>query len=255
MNRHPHASPAQPLALMAPSVEFPVTICVVCYGEHFVLARRFLTSLYQCTPPTLFTLRAGLNEVEAATLGLFEEYADRFGNVNLFVEPRNIFKNPLMRRMFCEAPLQTRWTVWCDDDTHFTRPDWLQRLGLKIECSPEVAAWGKLYSLCRRDALTLDWIRAARWYRGLPFKPGQDPKGGDAVEFRFLTGGFWAMRTDALRFLDWPDPRLVQASEDFVLGEALRQNGYTLGRFNAGVMVNDAPRRNADAPQISQLAL
>ena len=233
-----------PLAMVLPGVHFPVTICVLAYGRQVTLAERFLGSLYNYTDPKLFCLRAGLNEAGASTRALFSDYAARFKNVTLFTEPKNIFKYPMMRRMFYESPLSSAWTIWCDDDTHFTRPDWLQRLGLKIECSPEVVMWGKPYVLWRRDQFILDWIKAGTWYCGLPYVRGLDAEGRDAAKFCFATGGFWAIRTDVLRQLNWPDPRLVHVSGDFLLGEALRQNRLTIGRFDYGVKINDAPRRN-----------
>jgi GT2 family glycosyltransferase len=248
----PHAL-SQPLASLAPSVGLPVTICVVCYGRHLDLAERFLSSLYGCTDPTLFRLRAGLNEVEPATRALFETYSARFGNIELYVEPRNIFKNPLMRRLFYEPAVPSRWTIWCDDDTHFTRRDWLQRLATKIEANPEAAMWGSLFRLWRRDEFILDWIRAATWYKGVPCMRGPDPTGTDAMEFRFATGGFWAARTAILRQLAWPDPRLIHASEDFLLGEAMRQSNCTIASFDYGVKINDAPRRNDTAPEVCAL--
>jgi GT2 family glycosyltransferase len=234
-----------PLALTLPAVEFPVTICVLAYGPHAALAKRLLSSIYDHTDPRLFYLRAGLNEAGPATRKLFRDYAARFKNVTLFTEPKNIFKYPIMRRIFYDAPLPSRWTLWCDDDTHFTRPDWLQRLGLKIECSPDVMMWGKPYVLWRHDPFVLEWIKAAKWYRGLHCVRGNDPQGRDATKFSFATGGFWAIRTDVLRQLNWPDPRLVHTTGDFLLGEALRQNRLTIGRFDYGVKINDAPRRNA----------
>ncbi len=235
------------LAVMLPAVRFPVTICVLAYGRHVTLAERLLGSLYTYTEPKLFHLRAGLNEVEPATHALFQDYAERFKNITLFAEPKNIFKYPMMRRVFYEPPLSTSWTIWCDDDTHFTRPDWLQRLGLKIECSPEVSMWGDPYVLWRRDQFILDWIKSATWYRGRRCRRGKDLDGKDAAEFGFATGGFWAIRTEVLQALDWPDPRLVHSNGDFLLGEALRQNRLALGRFDYGVKINDARRRNPEA--------
>lgn len=243
----------QPLMTMAPAMELPVTICVVCYGEYDALAERFLSTLYRCTVPSLFSLRAGLNEVEPATHQLFAEYAAQFQNIETFVEPRNIFKDPLMRRLFYARPITTRWTICCDDDVHFTHPDWLQRLALRIEAKPEVAMWGMPHTLWRRDQFIIDWIRAAKWYRGLPCLRGVDPEGNEATKFCFAAGGFWATRTDVLQQLDWPDPRLIQANEDFLLGEALRQNEFQIGSFYHGIIMHDAPRRNPDAAQVREL--
>jgi GT2 family glycosyltransferase len=238
-------SSRHPLSVAFPAVRFPVTICVLAYGPNVQLAERFLTSLYACTDARLFSLRAGLNEAAPATQRLFRDYAANFNNISIFDEPKNVFKYPIMRRMFYETTLATDWTIWCDDDSHFTRPDWLQRLAFKIESSPEVTMWGKAYVLWRRDRFILNWIKAATWYRGLLCLRGKDLNGKNALKFSFATGGFWAIRTDILRQLNWPDPRLVHVTGDFLLGEALRQNCLAIGHFDYGVKINDAPRRNS----------
>jgi GT2 family glycosyltransferase len=240
-------------ARLWPTVDFPVTVCVVCYGPHFGLAERFLTSLYQQTSPTLFRLRAGLNEVVPETLQLFQSYRERYGNIDLFIEPKNRFKNPLMRRMFTEQPLTSRWVIWFDDDSYVSRPDWLSRLATRIETKTAVAQWGQTYGLWRTDEEIHDFIQNAPWYRQQPLLRGQNLDGQDAYEFRFATGGFWAMKSDVIGQLDWPDPRLIHANEDFLLGEALRQNGHTIGLWEYGVVINAADRRNADAPEVVQL--
>jgi len=246
------ASPP-PLAAIAPAVGFPVTLCVICYGANVELARRFLASLYGCTDAALFILRAGLNEVEAATLELFRAYAKKFRNVELWLEPKNVFKNPLMRRLFHERPITSRWTLWCDDDTHFTRTDWLQRLALKIEEQPATLMWNMLHKLWRRDEFIRQWIEAAPWYRGRPLSRGRDLDGNEATEFVFPTGAFWAVRTSVIRELDWPDSRLVQANDDFLFGEAMRQNDWPMDEFHYGIRINDAPRRNAAATEVRDL--
>jgi GT2 family glycosyltransferase len=248
-------NPASQLEALAPSVQFPITICVLCYGRHAELARRFLESLYRTTAASLFTLRAGLNDAEPATHQLFREYSAQFQNIELFIEPKNVFKDPLMRRMFHERRITSKWMIWCDDDTHFTRPDWLQRLALKIEGSPAVDMWAWVHVLWRRDKEILDWIRQASWYRGRPFLRGKDLDGNPAIEFRFAPGAFWAIRTEILFQLDWPDPRLIHANEDFLLGEALRQNGFRLEHFHYGVKVNDALRRNEAAAHVLRLQM
>lgn len=234
-------------------MQLPVTVCVVCYGNHVDLARRFLESLYANTQVSHFSLRAGLNAVDPATLALFRNYSERHGNIQVFVEEQNTFKNPLMRRMFNEKPLETKWTIWCDDDTYFTEPDWLQRLNERTQDRPEITIWGHVYVFWRNDQLILDWIQKATWYRSLEFKRSTDGRANGAVEFLFATGGYWAARTEALQSLDWPDPRLRQAAEDYMLGEALRQNGFKIGDFHHGVKINDAPRRNAEAAEVRDI--
>ena len=244
-----------PLIVASPSVRLPVTICMLTYGANAKLAERFVTSLYATVDASLFQLRVGLNEVEDGTRKLFDDFALRFGNIQLFIEPQNRFKSPLMRRMFYDPSIGTEWVIWCDDDTHFVRADWFQRLCLKIEQHPTIDMWGMIHKLWRRDGTIQDWIQAASWYRNLPLVRGQDLDGNDAVEFVFATGGFWAIRTEILRQLDWPDPRLVQAHDDFLLGEALRQSNLTMGSFYSGVKINDAPRRNSKAAEVQKIEL
>lgn len=243
-----------PLAQCAPSAGFPVTICVVAYGPHAALSQRFLVSLYRNTDPALFQLRAGLNEVEPATERLFLAYAERYGNVQLFVEPSNIYKAPLMRKLFHEPPVASSWTIWCDDDAYFTRSDWLVRLGWKMESEPQVAMWGKPYTLSIRESYVAEWIAAAAWYRHLPLIQNLSEKAERSWQFSFITGGFWAIRTHVLRWLDWPDRRLIQALDDVLLGEALRQNALAQGSFKYGVEIHDAPRRNPAALAVQKLA-
>src|SRR5437660_9638685 len=97
------------LVVTLPTVQFPITICVLAYGPHVALAERFLGSLYTHTDPRLFHLRAGLNEAGLETRRLFRDYSARFKNITLFVEPKNVFKYPMMRRIFYEPPSSTLW--------------------------------------------------------------------------------------------------------------------------------------------------
>ena len=51
-------------------------------------------------------------------------------------------------------------------------------------------------------------------------------------------------RRSALQLLQWPDPRLVIDFEDLILGEAIRQQGWTIGDIGElGVRINTETRR------------
>ena len=230
-----------------------LTICVLCYGDNLQLAERFLQALYKNTDPAAFRLRAGLNEVCSTTSSLFSEYQRIHGNIDIFFEPKNIFKSPMMRRMFSNPSISTDWIVWFDDDSYPTRSDWLQRLMLQIQRAPHVAQWGEGHILWNRDTNTRMFIETAQWYCGKPIRNGLDSERVESMEFAFMTGGFWAIKTEVLRALNWPDPRLIQANDDFLLGEALRQNGYECRQFSRGVHVNTHARRNAQAWEINHL--
>jgi GT2 family glycosyltransferase len=249
----PGKSHNQQFQLRTPSIEFPVTVCVVAFGPHPDLAKRFLDSLYRHTPVELFQLRVGLNEVSTGTERLFKAAANRYGNIRIYREPKNIFKSPLMRRLLYELPINTRWTLWCDDDALFTKSDWLHRLAWKIETAPDVVMWGKEHFALRDEPFLEQWIKSAHWFRHVPLRQHKDNNGTSGKLFCFAAGGFWAIRTEVLYQLDWPDKRLLQASDDLLLGEALRQNQLKLGNFTYGVEIHEIARRNPNAPAVSNL--
>ncbi len=232
---------------------FQVTIGVVCYGDNPHLAERFLSSLYRYTNHASFHLRIGLNEVSAATRQIVQSFVDRFGNVEVYEELRNVFKAPLMRRMFTQHRISTEWLVWFDDDSYLTRPDWLQRLAIQIARFPHVAQWGQTYALWSCDERIEAFVKAASWYGECPFLLGTGLDGREMWEFRFVTGAFWAAKTAVISALDWPDARLIQAHDDFLFGEALRQNGWEIGLFEYGVKINASSRRNSLAPEVERL--
>jgi GT2 family glycosyltransferase len=222
-------------------IKFPVTICVLCYGPYEFLARRCLGAIERHTDPSLFRLRIGLNATCDATRSLVKELRKRIPDTVVHDSAVNLFKVPMMHRLLNSPPVETKWLIWFDDDSHVTRPDWLPSLAAKMEASPEIAMWGKLYSI-QVSAETASFARAAGWFRGLPLVPS-GVKPGD-YQCSFATGGFWAIRTECLRSLNWPDPRLVHYHNDFMLGEAMRQNGFNLGSFHHGVRINEAARRS-----------
>ena len=220
-------------------IQFPVTICVLLYGEHFELCRRFLHSLYTKTPVDAFRLRAGLNAVCDATRALVSETAEEYGNLTLIDSPQNIYKCPMMRRLFTEPPIETEWTLWFDDDSFPARADWLQSLALSIEASPENAMWG-LPMLMEPDPPLIEFTKVAPWFRGKELTRNSRT---NAINYQFIVGGYWAIKTEVIRHLDWPDRRLLHFEDDYLLGEALRQNDFRMGHCESGVVIDSAVRR------------
>jgi GT2 family glycosyltransferase len=121
--------------------------------------------------------------------------------------------------------------------------------------------WGR-QALCDHPCTFIDidnveeFIRTAKWYRGLT-PPGRAPGGKGEFNFEgrgtgdprweFILGGFWLMRTWAIRAMDWPDRRLVNLGEDVLLGEAVRQQGWSIENApKLGIAINQAPRRGPD---------
>lgn len=221
----------------------PVTVCALFYGPHPDLCRRFLTSLYRFTPVGSFTLRVGLNSACAETAELVEAASRQHQNIYVQAESKNIFKSPLMAKLFALRPIETDWVIWFDDDSYPYRNDWLTGLGLKIESQPAVDVWGDIFHIVG-DKEAVRFVQTAAWFRGNPFR--QERPLGERNErpvFTFATGGFWAAKTTVLQALRWPDARLIHRGEDFFFGEALRQNGFTIGQYKSGVRINQAERR------------
>jgi hypothetical protein len=217
----------------------PVTVCVLCYGIYETLAERVLTSLLNNTRREHFKLRLGLNAVGAATDQVVENLLAQF-DVDLLVRSSvNLYKDPMLRRLVHDRPIETGWTLWFDDDSYVFRGDWLEMLSCESKLNPAVDMWGKK-CFVRGGQKHREFIRAAPWFRGLEPTPDDRPGG---CRIYFVVGGFWAIRTSWLYRLNWPDPRLLHFGEDYMFGEAMRQNGGRIENAFSGVAIDRAPRR------------
>ncbi|MGI9240923.1 MAG: glycosyltransferase family 2 protein [Verrucomicrobiales bacterium] len=231
------------LTRIAPSVDWPVTVCVLFYGDHPDLAERFFSRLIRHTSVDLIRLRVGCNAVSEETRRVVASYCENhFPDAIVIDSDQNLFKCPMMRRLFHDDPLETRWIIWFDDDSFVFRDDWLRSLALSIERHAEVAMFGKKFYIHLEKA-EQKLIEAAPWFREIPLVCEETEWGSVAPRVDFISGGFWAMRTSVLAELDWPDPQLTQHAEDFILGAALRQHGKRILQSYSGVAVNEAERR------------
>jgi hypothetical protein len=237
----------------------PVTICVLTYGDHEPLARCCLESIRFHCARSLYRLVVGANAVGDATWAYLRERVAAGDIDRLCVSPANINKNPMMRRMLEGVDTELVW--WFDDDSYVTGPEALPRRLEIARAAPEsTVGWGHKYFFSHEDDFNLgldavEMVRRAPWYRGLS-PPSWAPGGKGETDFEgrgtgdgrwfFLTGGCWVMRTAALRALDWPDPRLVIHAEDVILGEAVRQQGWSIEDIGSlGVAINTQPTRGS----------
>jgi GT2 family glycosyltransferase len=231
------------------SAEFlspPVTVCVLCYGDHPDLARRILGSLRSFTEERAMRLRLGLNAVSDRTRAVVYELIAELEPEVLVDSKANLFKLPMMRRLFYDQPLATPWTIWFDDDSYVYRSDWLTTLFWHSQLRPDVDMWGKRLFV-RVDKECRSFVREASWFRGLELTP--DPQEG-MYRMDFIAGGFWAIRTRCLHRVGWPEARLLHFGDDYMLGEALRQNGQIMGQCFSGVAIDRAVRRApSDTPR------
>jgi GT2 family glycosyltransferase len=245
---------------MKRSRKTPLTICVLTYGEYCDLVRRCIDSIAGNTDRALYRLVVGANAIGQETENYLSTLEKAGAIDRVHRSRRNLNKNPMMRRMFHD--IDTPLVCWFDDDSYVLEEGALERLVDRAKRSDHrTVMWGR-QALCNHPSTFIDidnveaFVRSADWYRGLT-PPGRAPGGKGEFNFKgrgtgnpqwdFLTGGFWLMRTSAIRALDWPDRRLVKLGDDVLLGEALRQCGWSFeNTAELGVAVNQAPRRGSD---------
>jgi GT2 family glycosyltransferase len=237
-----------------------ITICVLAFSDYPHLAQRVLDSIRTRCQRLDYRLVVGANAVSSATLKLLQSRY-RAGEIDqLIVSETNINKCPMMVKMFSQVSTDYIW--WFDDDSYITDDDALFRWLEAARASPSsTVQWGA-QAWCDTTAGFTDledavaFVRSASWYRGLP-PPFWHPGGKGEFNFQglgigdgrwlFIVGGCFMIRTMALRQMDWPDRRLSFLGEDVFLGEAIRQQGWSLGNLGTpGVAVNTEPRRGTD---------
>ncbi len=237
--------PMSELQTIASRIDLPLTIGVVFYGNNPLLCQRFLDHLYRFTDPRAFQLRAGLNSVCNETRDLVLQASETYGNVLIEESDVNLYKCPMMRRLFYSTKVGSDWTVWFDDDSYIKGPHWLLDLALAIEKYHQSDLFGCLMRVNVDDSLE-KFITSSPWYHGVERR--RHPEQGNPI-IQFPVGGFWAARTARLYEVDWPDTRLTLYHEDFIMGEAMRQHGVDPLHFESGICISDAPHRApADVP-------
>lgn len=217
----------------------PITVCVLCYGDHPELARRILSSLLARTERYAIRLRIGLNAIGKETEAILQRLLPQFDAPVVIRSETNLYKAAMMRRLFHDQPIVTDWTLWFDDDSFVFRPDWLSMLSCESRLRPRIDMWGLCLEI-KAGELHHKFVQDAPWYRGIDLPNGN--RDGE-YRFRFVAGGFWAIRTKWIYSLDWPDRRLLHFGDDYILGEALRQNGGRIGHAFSGIAINCSRRR------------
>lgn len=225
-----------------------LTINVVLYGTGMIagsdmschdMHRRCLMSIVENTPADLYELRLGLNEVDERTYDLVAELRERGISIKVWSEGGNIMLFPRIRQL-CEDPFPGNWIIWVDDDSFITSPNWLYELLLNVHFYERQGfrQFGNLFL----NPLKLEieeLITSATWYRGRTIEASR----GTSI-VNFCTGGFHAVSTQAIRELNWPDPRIVHLYGDILLSSALHQFGYKINdAFTGTVQINAAPSR------------
>jgi len=214
------------------------TVCFLFYGDHPALARRCLGSVARTLDPAFVTqLRVGLNAVCRETRDyVLSTLSDLPVPSLVYESSTNVWKYPLMRRMFHRPSIVTPFTMWWDDDSYLDTTDesWWRAVYESAQMNDMI---GEVWKM-RFHGRVADGIKAQPWYTGKPFLRDAN---GDYM--RFATGGWWCIKTRLLQKWDWPPLECRHNGGDYPLGELLRQQGLKLGQFNADLQINAGKRR------------
>jgi hypothetical protein len=211
------------------------TVCVLLYGDYLSLAMRCLESLRPLKD--VVDLRIGLNEVDYVV----EDYVRKTfpdAKVSENYKPQ-IFKYPMMRKLFYETGPLKEYVMWFDDDSYVKEIDKLAWLRAVESNMPQCDMLGSTYSISYTEDQKA-WAKTQPWFNNKPLS--DKPK--------FATGGWWCIKSALLAKHNWPVPELKHSGGDVALGVLLNQQGYSLKHFNRGVAINaDSSGKESAAPR------
>ncbi len=232
-----------------PIIGGKITVCVLCYGDHYDNARKCLESVLATVPVDKIDLRVGGNELGQETL----QYLETLPITKKYLHSNNAKKYPVMRKMFWDndCPLNTPYVVWFDDDTIVKDPTWLDTL-----CNTIVANHNqgfRMYgakmfhdiSMYNKQGHRPDlWFRSADWFRGVSFRArGSNHTAPNGSIIDFAVGWFWALHTDVIRASNIPDTRLNHNGGDITIGAQVHQAGFKIQQFNKGKVFISTPKK------------
>ena len=225
------------------------TVFVLCYGDHFEVAKRCLDSIMQYIPAQHMDLRVGCNAACNSTL----QYLKTLPITKTYIHTENAKKYPVMREMFWDprCPVNTRYMLWFDDDAYIKDPTMLQRLTNTIidgHNNGERMYGAKMFhdisSYNKNGHRPQDWFNKAEWYNGrhMRLRNNQtEAPNGSVIDF--AVGWFWALNTEAMRQANIPDTRLNHNGGDITIGAQVHQAGFSIRQFNKGKVLVGTPKK------------
>ncbi len=204
------------------------SVCALLYGDYPALARRLLDSLR--VHDQVQDFRLGLNQVGMATRDCVHSWALQQYHrqpVYLYEEANfaNLGKYPLMRQMLRDRKVAAK-VMWFDDDSYLdpaAGTDWWQQAAQVSRGKTQVGSIHRIMQRTRQHEV----IVRQPWFTGKPINHRH--------RFEFATGGWWIADSSFLLRWDYPFPALHHNGGDSILGELIRQQGGTLGKFPGGI--------------------
>jgi hypothetical protein len=237
------------------------TVFVLFYGpsQFHPLHMRCLNSLVSTVPAGRIDLRVGSNELCAETCAVLDRLVEHGVITKHYRHTENARKYPVMREMFWDdaLPITTNYLLWFDDDSIADRnQQWLAVLTQAIIANPEAGLFGADMTI-RLSGAQQQLYRSRPWYKNKPFRMKNKrpaPNGDNTV---FVAGGFWCMKTEALRAANVPDELITHNGGDYTIGEQLYQAGYDVVGWNRQkqyIHTSSVPRRGLAEPHFGTAA-
>jgi len=206
----------------------PFTVCCLLFGDYPKLAERLLRSLHDQERWGYFDLRLGLNAVSQATLDAVNRYSARMPMTIMTGSPP-YYKYPMMRQLFHKIQIESPYTMWFDDDSWLLPDSDDGGFFAKIfSAMSGTDMLGALYLWPHMTVHQRHFVEDQPWYSGLAV-PGT---------IKFITGGWWTIRTEILKKHAWPIQELQHDGGDVMLGALCHQQGYRIRSWQKGVAIN-----------------
>lgn len=260
MTKQPSGAPDKDI-YADPVIGGKFTVFVLFYGpqQFHPLHMRCLNSIISSTPAGRIDLRVGSNELCAETCAVLDRLVEHGVITKHYRHPENARKYPVMREMFWDEalPITTNYLLWFDDDSIADRnQQWLALLAHAILANPDAGLFGADMTI-RLSGAQQQMYRSRPWYRGKPFRMKNKqpaPNGDNTV---FVAGGFWCMKTEAMRAANIPDEAITHNGGDYTIGEQLYQAGYEVVGWNRQkqyIHTSSVPRRGLAEPHFGTAA-
>lgn len=207
-------------------------VCVLLYGANSYcvrMAQRVINTPLRLLGERGISFRFGLNAVGDETRDIVRSaVAESFPGAIVVDSPDNIYKYPMMRRLFYSEPIVAPFTMWFDDDSCIV-PDtdvdvWLTRIRQQMQAYTMLGSVHKERLIGNQSG----WVKEQHWYNG------REPQ----AYTQFAAGGWWTIRTDVLTRFNWPTTVFKHRGGDVMLGELLRQHNLPLGHFRDNLWIN-----------------
>jgi hypothetical protein len=225
-----------------------LNLCFLSFGDFPSLAERSLSSIsaiLQSGNEYVADIRIGLNMCSKQTIDYVNNWAKHTADVHdfpvyIYMTSTNVYKYPLMRKMFQDENELSDWVMWFDDDSFYDVNNHIENIDTwwteLWEKSEQTDMLGQIWYVPVQGN-QLEWIKTQPWYSpdaGIP--KYNNPKGVPC--FKFCQGAWWMLRSSVIGQLDWPVLELRHNGGDSMLGEAIRHTGFRMEMFDKNMRIN-----------------